>query len=263
MIFWLVVLVASRLLTFNLNPAFLDSREYINLARSPWQVALRSGHQPIHPGYVVLLKLIPLPAGLISALAGMGTVIVFYFLIKELFPVHLGGVDRRHPRGVALTAALIFALLPGVWIVQENVIVESVSLWWLVLATYLAAKKRWFWTGVSLTLMLLTHNQMLLWIPLIFGFTKVKKEVVILSVAAAAAVYASLGQNLLGLVYTKTGEIVPLWSGIRNAVVLWLRLHSNLVGLVGIVALLKMKSWRWLLIPYLFWAQFYSGDFLI
>jgi hypothetical protein len=242
---WLFLLIISRLLTFNPNAAFLDSAEYVQLANSPWPVALGEGHRPIHPGYVALLKLIPLPAGLISALAGIGTVIVFYLLAKEKI------------------AALIFALLPGVWIVQENVMIESVSLWWLVLATYLAAKKRWWWTGVSLTLMLLTHNQMLVWIPLMFGFTRVRIKTIIAAIGAAAIVYAALGQDLVGLVYTKTGEIVPLWSGIRNAIVLWLRLHSNLVGLVGLVALWKIRNWRWLLLPYLFWAQFYSADFLI
>ena len=250
---WLFLLIISRLLTFNPNAAFLDSAEYVQLARSSWQVALRGGHPPIHPAYVALLKLIPLPAGLVSALVGIGTIIIFYKLIKELW-------DKK----TAKKAALIFALLPGVWIVQENVMIESVSLWWLVLATYLAVKKRWFWTGVSLTLMLLTHNQMLLWIPLMFGFTKVRIRVIVLAVVAAAIVYALLGQDLLGLIYTKTGEIVPWWSGIRNAIVLWLRLHSSLVGLVAVVAILKI--WRrklWLILPYLFWAQFYSADFLI
>ena len=249
---WLFLLIISRLLTFNPNAAFLDSAEYVNLANSKWHIALSSGHRPIHPEYIALLKLVPMPAGLISALAGIGTIIVFYFLVKELW-------DKQ----TAKTAAIILALLPGVWIVQENVMVEAVSLWWLTLATYLAVKKRWFWTGISLILMLLTHNQMLLWIPLMFGFTKIRIKVIVLAVVAAAIVYALLGQDLLGLIYTKTSEIVPWWSGIRNAIVLWLRLHSNLVGLVGIVALLKMKSWRWLLIPYLFWAQFYSADFLI
>lgn len=250
-LFLLVTLIASRLITFNPNAAFLDSREYVDLARSSWPVALTSGHRPIHPAYVAVLKLIPLPAGLVSALAGIGTVIVFYFLVKELW-------DKK----IATRAAILLALFPGVWIVQENVIVESVSLWWLTLATYLAVKQRWWRTGIALTLMLLTHNQMLLWIPLMFGFAKVKKKVIILSIAAAAVVYSLLGQDLVGLVYTKTGEIVPWWSGIRNAVILWLRLHTNLIGLVAIVALIKWQK-KWMLLPYLFWAQFYSADFLI
>lgn len=251
MVFWLGILIISRLITANPQAAFLDSREYVTLANSSWQVALRSGHPPIHPGYIATLKLIPLPAGWISALAGIGTIIVFYFLVKELF-------DRK----TAKMAAVILALVPGVWIVQENVMVEPVSLWWLTLAIYLAIKKLWVGTGVSLTLMLLTHNQMLLWLPLMFAFTRVKKKVVVAAILAAALVYSWLGQDLLGLVYTKTGEIVPWWSGIRNAVILWLRLHTNLIGLVAIVALLKWQK-KWALLPYLFWAQFYSGDFLI
>lgn len=250
-LFLLIILIASRLITFNPNAAFLDSREYLNLANSQWRIALREGHRPIHPAYVATLKLIPLPAGLISALAGIGTVIVFYFLVKELW-------DKQ----TATIAAILLALLPGVWIVQENVMVEGLGLWWLTLAIYLAVRKRWVSTGVSLTLMLLTHNQMLLWIPLIFGFTKVKKRVIIRSITVAAVVYSLLGQDLLGLVYTKTGEVVPWWSGIRNAVILWLRLHTNLIGLVAIVALLKWQK-KWVLLPYLFWAQFYSADFLI
>src|SRR3989344_923339 len=255
-LFLLIVLIASRLVTFNPNPAFLDSTEYVQLARSTWHVALSEGHRPIHPGYIATLKLgslVGLEASLISALAGIGTVIVFYFLVKELW-------DKK----TAKKAALIFALLPGVWIVQENVMVESVSLWWLTLAIYLAVKQKWLGTSISLSLMLLTHNQMLLWIPLMFGFTKVRIRVIVLAVMAAAIVYALLGQNLIELVYTKTGEIVPWWSGIRNAMILWLRMQGNLLGLIAVWAI--FKTWRgklWLLLPYLFWAQFYSGDFLI
>ena len=258
MMLWLLVLIVSRLITVNFNPAFLDSREYIELAKSPWRVAITSGHPPIHPGYITLIKSAGAQAGLVSALAGIGTIIIFYKLIKELW-------DQK----TAKIAAIILALVPGVWIVQENVMVEAVSLWWLTLATYLATRRRWLGVGISLTIMLLTHNQMLVWIPLMFGFTKVKQKAVMGAVVVAALVYALLGQNLVSLVYSKTGEIVPWWSlGIdllrygRNAVILWLRLHSNLIGLVAIGAIIRQRK-LWVLLPYLFWAQFYSADFLI
>ena len=204
---WLLVLllVASRLLTVNPHAAFLDSQEYVNLALSPWREALMSGHSPIHPGYVTVIKLGQMagiyPAG-ISAVAGIGTIIVFYLLVKKLF-------DTR----VARKAAIILALLPGVWIVQSNVMVEAVSLWWLTLATYLAVKQKWLGAGISLIMMLLTHNQMLVWLPLALGFGLLKKDFPILqlikvmagSILVAALVYAVLGQNLWVLVYTKTG----------------------------------------------------------
>src|SRR3989338_5575152 len=52
-----------------------------------------------------------------SALAGVAMVWLTYLLVKELFPVHLGGV-QGHPRGVqaATLAALLLAISP--WHVQ-------------------------------------------------------------------------------------------------------------------------------------------------
>ena len=271
-----LLLVISRLLFLNPNPAFLDSREYLDLAAHPDLLfALTQGHPPIHPGYIFLLKLfhsLSVPF-LLSPLAGIGTVILFYLIVKKLFD---------HP--TARLAAVIFALLPGPWIVQENFMVESTSLFLLVLAIYLLITRRRFWATVSLTFMLLAHIQMLLWLPLIYAFTLFTRlklqpiKVFLVAIFLAGLGYALLGVNLTSFIFSKTSEIIPWWSSLlnlarylRNASILYFRLHTNLIALLSLPALVffAKKSSRALIISllalagYLFWAQFYSADFLL
>src|SRR3989338_5389259 len=75
-----------------------------------------------------------------SALAGTLTVLFTYFLVKELFGIHLGGVGKQHPRGVALLAALLLAISP--WHLQFSRIAfeANLALFFFVAGMWLLVK---------------------------------------------------------------------------------------------------------------------------
>lgn len=141
---------------------FYDIPEYLQIVsnNSFWQV-FSLGHFPIHPIFLgilwMLIKIIPVNA--VAILFGAISIFIFYKISKLIFK-----------KGFILLPVIIFALFPAVWLINTNLMVESVTLTFYLAGVYffLSQKKSMFF--ISLFLMIGTHLQSIVWIPTIFLF---------------------------------------------------------------------------------------------
>lgn len=168
-LFLLIFLFILRLLFVAPLPIYFDGPEYIRLIQNRNLLqALTVGHEPIHPGFILpawlLNKILPwgsvYNSELFTSICSALSLFVFYKITRLLFN-----------RQISLRAVLIASLLPVLWLVGINVMVDSVYILFYLLALYCflvylqGKRKTWFLFGIiSLGYSIFTHVQVLIWL---------------------------------------------------------------------------------------------------
>jgi hypothetical protein len=147
---------------FIFGPAlFYDIPEYLSIVttHSFWQV-FTLGHFPIHPVFLSILWIFIkfLPVNAVAMIFGIFSLFLVHKISKLLFK-----------KDSYWLPVLMFILFPGVWLISTNLMVESMTLTFFILSTYLFLFKKHHWFFVSLFLMIGTHLQSIVWIPAIFA----------------------------------------------------------------------------------------------
>lgn len=188
----IIALFASRILLMSNSLDFFDSSEYLwrTGSASVWQ-AMATGHAPFHPlyvffGYVLhnFLKFSEITSlELTSAITGSLGIIFLFLFIKKVFS----------PR-VAWLSAILFSLIPFVFVSQITVLVDAsehafyfLSLY-LFLSALLGKKAKGLilalFSGLALGLAAFSHTQVAIWslgilaLPIITHKAIPKKEVI-------------------------------------------------------------------------------------
>lgn len=135
-----------------------------------WPVLLRSFTDFKAPVYSYLLIPIYKVLGmsvyttrLLSAMAGVGSVLMLYLLVKKI------ANDRR----LALVSALMMAISPWSIIFSRTTYETNLALFFMITAVYcwyLAMEKRWWWMATALfsALAVLTYHAQRMVVPLLF-----------------------------------------------------------------------------------------------
>lgn len=230
-IIFIIIFLLSRFYTANEGPVWFDSLEYLSRFADPnFWTALSKGHYPLHAGYILVFKYLPLiPAQIILGLFG---IISFYKLTKSK------------------TATIIASLLPIVWISQTTVMMEAAYVPLFLISLYLFKTKRYFFASVFFSLSLLTHLAVLLWIPLILFYNLKSWKWILFSVLITSLVNAYLisPNIILGLkeVYlSKAGEHVQftnIFVLLRNFIIPLLRNNTSLIVILAGFSLFKKRK---------------------
>ncbi len=187
------------------SPLFYDIPEYVSIVSSHsfWQV-FTLGHFPIHPVFLAILWILIkfLPVNAIAMVFGAFSLILVYKISKLIFK-----------NGFPALPALVFILLPGVWLMSTNLMVESVTLTLFLFSAYSFLSKKGFLFFLSLFLMTGTHLESIFWIPAIFAVQLIfnkeikfsKKEIYFYIKIAAASVLSSILFYII--LYTASGAI--------------------------------------------------------
>lgn len=140
---------------------FYDQIEYLNIVSSHsfWQV-ISQGHFPIHPIFLAMFWItsrITIPnytAFLFSILSG----VMIYKISKILF---------KNEKYFWLPS-LIFLLFPGVWLVDTNLMIQSLMLPFYLLSFYFFLTKRYVPFIISNFIMMCLHVDGVYWIPTLY-----------------------------------------------------------------------------------------------
>ena len=130
----LAIIYIAEFFTVPKNVLFYDQPEYLRIisTHSFWQV-FSLGHFPIHPIFMGIFwignKFVS--ANLIAWIFGIISTLLIYKISKLIFG-----------KGKFWLAAIIFVLFPAVWIMNTNLMVESISLTFFLLSIYLFLKKK-------------------------------------------------------------------------------------------------------------------------
>ena len=138
---------------------FYDLLEYLQIVATHgfWQ-SLCLGHFPIHPVFMAILwPLIKIfPVNVIAMLFGAASIFVISKISKK--------------------AAVVYALFPAIWIINTNLMVESILLFFYILATFFYLKEKKFLFFLSVFLMIGVHLQGIFWLPAVFLTPLVAKK---------------------------------------------------------------------------------------
>jgi hypothetical protein len=275
----LLVIFLAEFFTTPLNVLFYDQPEYLRIisTHSFWQV-FSLGHFPIHPIFMGILWIGTkfVSANLIALIFGMISTLLVYKISKLIFK-----------KGKAWLAAVIFTLFPAVWIINTNLMIESVSLTFYILSVYLFLKRRNLSFVLSIFLMIGSHLESVFWIPtiflipFIFGIKFDKKEAIkwvslsFISTAISLAFYASIyyfGHISLG---GSTEQLFTYFSSglprmIRNVWLSFIRGFGSLTPFVIVYLLIKNIKSKKILFA---WVAFFAiicliganwqGDFMV
>lgn len=244
----IAIFLISRFYTANAGPVWFDSPEYIARFAYPsfWQ-ALTSGHYPLHAGYILLFKNLPLiPAQIILGLAG---IIAFYKLTKNK------------------TAVVIVSLLPIVWISQTTVMMEAAYVPLFIISLYLYSQKRYLPASIIFGLSLLTHLAVLLWIPLIlyYNFRSWKwlgGTIILTSIFNAYLISPNLFTGLSGIYLSKLGEHVQFTQFLpllRNIFIPLMRNNTSLIVILAVISLFRRPIYILWLLPVIITNQWWDS----
>lgn len=232
MIIFAIIFLLSRFYTANINPVWFDSAEYLTRFANPnFWTALSSGHYPLHAGYILLFKNLPLISSQI--ILGLAGLIAFYKLTKSK------------------TATIIASLLPIVWISQTTVMMEAAYVPLFLISLYFFKNKKCLLASVFFSLSLLTHLAVLLWIPLVLYYNKKSfiylfVSILITSLFNAYLISPNILTGLAGIYLSKTGEHVQLTNIFvlfRNFFIPLLRNNTSLIViLAGVSIFINRKS---------------------
>jgi len=227
---------------------FYDIPEYLQIVSNNtfWQI-FSLGHFPIHPVFLgilwVLIKIIPVNA--IAMFFGALSVFIFLKISKLIFK-----------KGLIILPVIIFALFPAVWIINTNLMVETVTLTFYLAGIYFFLSKKKVMFLISLFLMIGTHLQSIVWIPTIFLFPcifeiKVKKNevlrfvrysifAILVSILFYCCIYYFLGKTIGGTteqlsVYFSSGIL----RMVRNSWITFIRNFGSLTPFILFMTLIK------------------------
>lgn len=248
---------------------FYDIPEYLSIvsAHSFWQV-FSLGHFPIHPFFLgilwILIKFLPVNA--IAMVFGIMSIFIFYKISKLIFK-----------KGSFWLAAIVFALFPAVWIINTNLMVESITLTFYLLSVYFFLSKKINWFFISLFVMIGIHLESVFWIPTIFIFPFIfgikfeKKEILkfvktaILSILISILFYVSIYYFSHRVISGQGEQLATYFSSgvlrmVRNAWLSFIRNYGTLTPFILTFLLIKnIKSKA----VWISWAIFFLITFLI
>lgn len=265
----------SRSIFINLLPAFFDGPEYIKLIENNnLFLALVSGHEPIHPGFILinwlfyhLVKIyyplnVIFSVSFISSFFGSLTLLLFFLIIKKTFS-----------NKIAWKSLLIVSLLPGIWLSQINVLIEPIEIFFFILAMYSfilfnsqGKKVFLFIGGISLSYAIFTHTIIILWtpvllsLPLLFSKKNLKEMVyinivlvivsIMLGISITAVLLINTNHNFIESVATLfihgkdfitwTNLKIGLVRSIRNFLVTILRNNSTFIVILALFGFIKI-----------------------
>jgi len=181
--FWIILVIffLSRFCFLANYPHFYDSPEYFREStNNSFFSSLARSHESIHPVFLFLTqafqKMTPKAnvweISLISAIFGLVSFLAFYFFIKKNF----GGK-------MALFSLLPLIFFPHLWLVQTNVLHESLDcglfLSALFFFDFFLDKKKIAWflmAAIFLSLSLFDFVGILLWMPVFLGWAIFKSK---------------------------------------------------------------------------------------
>lgn len=156
------VLFLAGFLTTPNTVIFYDQPEYLRIisTHSFWQ-AFSLGHFPIHPIFLGVLWIVTkfIPANWSALLFGSISVFVFYQIAKIIFK-----------RGSFWLSVLLFIFLPSVWLINTNLMTQSLQLTLYLLSIYLLLTKMKKSFFLAIFLMMGVDIGSVVWIPTIFLF---------------------------------------------------------------------------------------------
>ncbi len=246
---------------------FYDIPEYLRIVTSHniWQ-SMTMGHFPVHPVFMGILWIFIkfIPVNTIAMFFGIASIYVFSRISKK--------------------ASLIYALLPAIWIINTNLMIESVLLFFYILSAYFLLKQKKFWFTLSVFLMVGVHLEGVFWIPTIFliplmvkekvkykDFIKLAVWAVLVSLVSYLVIYKITGQGLGGSTeQLRTYFSSGIFRMARNA---WLSVSTAFGSLTALVltflVVKKVKSKKekiiWLVFTLfvLIIAVNWQGDFMV
>lgn len=248
---------------------FYDIPEYLQIVSSHtfWQV-FSLGHFPIHPVFLgilwIFMRVVPIrifPVNVIAMFFGLASIFIFYKIAKLIFK-----------KGPFFLAAIIFAMLPGVWLINTNLMVESVTLTFYLAAIFffLSGKKIRFLIGIFL--MVGTHLESIFWIPAFFllpfifevkfkkkdayEFIKLAVVSVSLSILLYIALYYSSGRVPGGA----TEQLATYFSSgifrmIRNAWLSFITDYGSLTPFILVILIIRRVKTKSVLVA---WIAFFT-----
>jgi 4-amino-4-deoxy-L-arabinose transferase-like glycosyltransferase len=158
--FWLIfsLFFISRFFFLANYPHFYDSPEYLRESlSSSFFNSLSSSHEVVHPVWLFLTQLFQKitsqptswELSLISAIFGLISMVVFYFLIKRIFN-----------EKIAVFSSIPLIFFPHSWLIQTNILHESLDfglfLSSLLFFDFFLKKRRLYWWVLSVLLLSLT-----------------------------------------------------------------------------------------------------------
>lgn len=270
----ILLLFISRVLFLSPLAIYFDSPEYVLLIQNPSLIkALTLGHEPIHPGFILpawlLNKILPIgalySAELVSSLFSALGLFVFYKTTKLYFY-----------KQIAAKALIIASLLPVLFLAGVNALTDTTYIFFYLLSFYCVSRfvfnknhhtdTKWIFFGIlSLGYSVLTHTQVILWLPLFFSpllfikherkrYTKLITIFVIegvgLGIFSLVVVMVSAGGNVfesLKLLFMHGGDVIssqnPLIAALRmlrNLAITLLRNNTSLVVLFAVFSFIKL-----------------------
>jgi len=159
----LIIFALFFIAGFLTSPKFLlfyDQIEYLNIVstHSFWQV-FSLGHFPIHPFFLSVFWItshLILP-NYTAFIFGIISVILIYKICKKIFKDKYFWIP-----------AIMFSLFPGVWLVNTNLMIQSVLLTFYLFAIYFFLEKKALLFSIFVFLMVGTHVDAVYWVPTIF-----------------------------------------------------------------------------------------------
>lgn len=160
-LFIFVALIIAEFLTTPKILLFYDEIEYLIIVSSHsfFQV-IHLGHFPIHPFFLSFFWVtsrIVLP-NYTAFIFGVISAFLIYKISKKLF--------KRQK--LFWLPALIFLLFPGVWLINTNLMIQSVLLTFYLLAIYFFLERKSIPFLISVFVMMGIHVDAIYWIPTIF-----------------------------------------------------------------------------------------------
>lgn len=156
----LIVIFIAEFLATPKNLLFYDQPEYLKIVFSnSFLHVLSLGHFPIHPIFLAIFWItsrltIPNYTALIF---GIISGILMYQISKLIFK-----------KGNYWLPLLIFSLFPGVWLVNTNLMIQSILLTFYLLSILFFLKKNVLGFFVTSFLMIGIHIDAVYWIPTVF-----------------------------------------------------------------------------------------------
>ncbi len=280
-IFFFLLISFALFLTTPRILLFYDAPEFVRIiSENGFCQSLGLGHQPIHPFFIAVLWLISrllrffggisweYSANLSAFVFGIVSIFLFFQLSKFFL--------KEKGRYLAL---LIFCLFPAVWIINTNLMVESLLLTFFLLSSLLflrflekPKKLNALLYILSVVAMFGVHIQAIFWLPALFAFPFLLRQrpeqskrknllfllslslfSLLLSILLYALIFAFSGQNVVlklrELFFARLGEhfdffsIDGIFRMLRNFLFSLLRGFGSLTPIIVLViAFLKRKE---------------------
>jgi len=229
---------------------FYDIPEYLQIVTSHsfWQV-FSLGHFPIHPFFLGILWIFIkiFPVNVIAMFFGALSIVIFYKISKLIFR-----------KGFFWLPIVVFAIFPAVWLINTNLMVESVALTFYLLSVYLFLREKTVGFFMALFFMVGVHLESIFWIPAIFLFPYIfTKEIkfeknsifryikISFCVVLASVIFYSLIYLFSGRAISGTTEQLSAYfsSGIlrmtRNVWLSFIRDFGSLTPFIFVILLVK------------------------